>query len=165
MKCCNKTLIAIIVLASAFALFASCKGKTVSSGNSITWRTDKPPVEKRIPLLVPFEACIWHSGKLTNNSGGWVPGLDEYFIRGFVKIPGETTKRLLKDFDWKKTQFDIAKIHKPTTASIADEFLNSKELLESESFMHKHQEKSSFSLGRIILNPQSNMLYFELANL
>ncbi len=150
----------------AFVSFMSCKEKTVSSGsNSIIWRTDKPPIEKRIPLLVPFEACIWHGGQSSNHSRGGLPAPEEYFIRGFVKIPNEATKHLLKDFNWNTTKFNISTINKPTTTSIADEFLSSKELLESEDFMRKHTKKSSFSNGRLILSPRSNVLYFDLANL
>lgn len=132
---------------------------------TISWRTDKPPIEKRIPLLVSFDECMWFEGQASNNTGRGLPAPEEYFVRGFIKITEPSARTLQVEYQWTPLTLDVATIDRPTTASIADGFFKGNSYLESKDFMREHTKRSAFSSGRIILNPDAMIVYFDLQNL
>jgi hypothetical protein len=52
-----------LVMLSFLFISSSCNRGAAKSGASVTWRTDKAPIEKRIPLSGSFEECIWQGGQ------------------------------------------------------------------------------------------------------
>ena len=129
------------------------------------WKTDKSPVEKRVPLLVPFEQCIWNAGQASNHSAGGLPAPEEFFIKGFVEVSDETAKKIVTQYTWSPLTLNPLSIDKPTTPSIADSFFSANDFMESKDFMREHTKQSSFSKGRIILSPSTKIFYFDLQNL
>jgi len=130
-----------------------------------SWRTDKAPIEKRIPLLVPFEECIWQGGQASNNSGRGLPAPEEYFVRGFIKIDEPISKALQAKYPWNSVSFDKTSIDKPSTSSPVDSFLAGGDYLESSDFMREQTKQSSSSNGRMIFSPTARVIYFDLQNL
>ncbi len=141
--------------------------KEAQSAYEATWRTDKAPIEECIPLLVPFEECIWKGGQASDNSGGMIPlpAPEEYFVKGFIKIDDSTSKALREKYSWNAVKLEGTSIDKPATPGIADSFVSGGDYLESPDFMREHTRKSSFSNGRIILNPTTGVIYFDLQDL
>lgn len=154
----------ILVGTVAILLITSGCGKK-EGDKKMTWRTDIAPVEKRIPLLIPIESCIWKTGQKTDYSGQGLPAPEEYYARGYIRISTNNKNRILKDYEWQNVQVNLNQIDKPDFASLADEFLTSQDFKQSVNFMRAHRKSSSFSEGKIILNSKTNILYFDLFNL
>lgn len=157
---------ALRILIGTVAILLITSGCSKKKGeDEMAWRTDVVPVEKRIPLLIPIESCIWKTGQKTDYSGRGLPAPEEYYARGYIRISTSKKNQLLKGYEWQNVQVDLNQIDKPDFASLADEFFTSPDFKQSLNFMREHRKSSSFSEGEIILNSKTNTLYFDLFNL
>ncbi|MCK5000536.1 MAG: hypothetical protein KAS23_13420 [Anaerohalosphaera sp.] len=159
-RCVINLRILLIFLCCIFFL-GGCGKKNVAK---IEWSTSGDVVKEKIPLLTLIDSCVFQNGKKTVHGRG-LPAPDEYFIRGYAKISNEQKDKLVKNYKWDNVVFDTSKLLVPDFPSIADDFLKSTSFKESSEFMRDHKKKSSFSVGLIVLDDASNILYFDLSNL
>ena len=149
----------------ALLLSVSCAGES-KVGKAVTpWRSDKEPVEKRLPLLVPIESCLWRMAQATDYSRDIVPAPDEFYLRGYARVGDADASRLLKAYDWRPVVLDVSALDRPTSSSVVESFASSREFFESAQFMGEHMQKSAFPGGRVVFSPETRQFYFDLRSL
>lgn len=94
-----------------------------------------------------------------------MPGPTDYAFRGFLRVSRENMAPLLKRYHWEKAAFDPAKIVKPTSSTLASEFLAAPEFLTSRDLIKDHNAKSPCPARQILYTPQANVLYFDLTTM
>jgi hypothetical protein len=129
--------------------------------DSVTWRTDTQPVKSRLPFLTHIEDCWWISGVAQDRSSGGFPAPSSFFIRGYVKLRAEETSRLVDAYKWTRMSADT--FHPSRPPAEYQVLPMSGSLLVSEQLMQSLVASTTFRNGQIVLAPDQNMLYFDLA--
>ncbi len=139
-------------------LSVCCHNNTPSA---TVWSTDKEPVMRRLPFLNQIEACWWVSGVATDNSKGAVPGPSSSFVRGYIKVNQAELSRLISSYKWTSLQNDeFQRVEPPKQYTVPP---MSGRLMKSEQLMQSLVAITTFRNGIVVLAPDNNVMYFDLA--
>jgi hypothetical protein len=91
-----------------------------------------------------------------------VPGPSSHYIRGFVLLKPEDEKGLIEKYEWAKAAEAGFPADPPAGSGLPRV---AGEVLESPDLMSKLNSMSTYCIGRILLAPEADMLYFYLQEL
>lgn len=149
----------ILILASLHLPACSWPGNPPKPAQ---YRADREPLLKRFPFLGDFAACRWESGVAADNSGGLLPAPSSHYIRGFVRLKPEDEKALAAKYEWRESAEPGFPAAPPADSGFPP---TSGKVLESPDLMSKLSSMSTYCIGRILLDPEADMLYFYLQEL
>lgn len=129
--------------------------------NSPQWKTDPQGLQSRLPFLTSVESCWWLLGVAEDRSTGSVPGPSSSFLRGYAKLSPQETSRLTSAYQWTSIPADSFKPVQPPDQYQVPAM--SGRLLTSEPLMRSLVAATTFRNGQIVLAPDQNMIYFDLA--
>lgn len=153
----------IPLLILAILPLAGCTGAgTAGPPKPPQWRADREPLLKRFPFLGDFQSCSWEGGVAVDGSEGLIPGPSSLYIRGFVRLKPEDKQALLDRYKWEEAPEPGFPGDPPADSGLPE---IAGAVLESNELMSKLNSMSSFCIGKILLVPESDMLYFDLREL
>jgi hypothetical protein len=152
-----------LVIMLLVVLFATgCNKKDVLTETNL-WRSEIPPIEKRLPLIVPIESCIWQGGEIPSKGGRLsLPAPSEYFVLGYTKITDKVKNIILEKYDWQDVQITSYSLKRPADNVLVEEFLASNEFKVSFEFNKDHDKSCAYWVKIFIFSPESNIVYFDL---
>ena len=125
----------------------------------ITYSIERSFLEKNVPQLGPFERCVWYHK--VSEEAGWltVPGQNDLKVEGFVLLSPQGCQALLKRFPWESNHSDVV----PNYPELARGFPPlSGDVLDSREMITELGKTSRFRAGKMLLIPDSNVVYFML---
>src|SRR5687768_14543674 len=142
-----------------FSLFATCCHSNTPA--NVVWHTEKEPIIRRLPFLNEIETCWWVSEVATDGSRGAIPAPSSSLIRGYVKVSPKELQRLMSSYEWNSFGKDEFQPLTPPSQHAVPPM--SGRLMKSEQLMRSLVARSTFRNGVIVLAPDNNVMYFDLA--
>lgn len=119
-------------------------------------RTDRQPLDDRLPALAGFEACYWQGGAYSSPSRFSV-GPTDYWIRGFMVLSEDQCQRFVKAYMWQNANPVFPEGLDPTITH-RDSFSWKADMTFTETILNE-----SGCLGQLYFDAAGRVLFFNLS--